>query len=95
MNLPVALSVIGLSLNMLGVVFAFVWGHPQPDHDTSIAIGMGEPSDDFLMSSGETYRVWLKRKRYRKAQYQVLSKASLGLMFVGFAIQIAALLVAN
>ncbi|KFC68443.1 hypothetical protein FF80_01883 [Devosia sp. LC5] len=90
MSAAALLATIGLTLNMVGVIFAFVWGHPQPDHDTSVSIGVGELPSDYTMSTGETYAAWVKRKRDRKRRFTALSRAGLGLMFAGFAFQLIA-----
>lgn len=95
MSTAVCLGIAGLSLNMLGVIFAFVWGHPQPDHDTSVGVGVGELPDDHPMSTGETYAVWIKRKRWQKRKFIILSRTGLALMFIGFAVQILALVTAE
>jgi hypothetical protein len=92
LSLAAILGATGLTLNMAGVIFAFVWGHPQPDHDTSVSVGVGTLPDDYVMTTGETYSAWLQRKERRKARFVILSRTGLGLMFTGFAFQLVAVL---
>lgn len=88
-----SLSVIGLTLNMIGVILAFIWGHPQPDHSTSISIGVGKLPDDHVLENGETYGRFCKRLECQKRRYLLLSRMGLVFMFFGFAAQLASLFV--
>lgn len=86
-----SLGITGLTLNMIGVIFAFIWGHPQPDHSTSISIGVGKLADNHVLESGETYGKFCKRLECQKRRYAWLSRTGLILMFFGFAAQFASL----
>jgi hypothetical protein len=68
------------------VIFIFVWGPPQPQLDEGIGLGLAEdtPIDD----SGKTVKEFNDEIRKRRKKYKVLSKLGLGLIFIGFALQL-------
>lgn len=82
------LNCLGLVANMLGVILAFFFGFPQPDHseDVGIALFPGTPLQD-----GRTVEQRAADQRKRKRCYRWSSLSALGLMFVGFGAQAIAL----
>lgn len=83
------LNAIGLVLNMLGVVLVFFFGFPQPTHEEGVGIGL---SDDTPISEGKTVAQHDEEVRKRKALYLCMSRFALGLMVLGFAFQLCAML---
>jgi hypothetical protein len=80
----------GLCLNMAGTALAFFVGFPQPSHDEGVAIGL-EPATP--LPSGETVAQRDKRIRRRKTLYYAGSHLALGLILIGFGLQLLDLLI--
>ncbi len=70
------LNTIGLLLGMAGVLIIFIWGPPQPDLDPHIKRVL-EKQDDFT-------------KRLRR-RHEIMSRVGLGLVGLGFLVQLIAL----
>lgn len=87
--LPWLLNAAGLLLSLIGAVTIWRFGLPQPDFDDSVAIGAGELPDDHKLPSGETYGDMVRRVAREKERYSALSRAGLGLIIIGFALQLA------
>jgi hypothetical protein len=77
---PEVINTVGLASNMAGVVVAFFYGFPQPSHEEGV----------FIVTEEATPDVTRRRKRYK-----VLSQCGLGLMFVGFGLQLLATWIAR
>jgi hypothetical protein len=73
------LNTVGLALGMIGVVIIFIWGPPQPSFDETSAL---------LLEGTDAQHV--EDVRRHKHQYEVMSSIGLGLIFVGFGAQLAA-----
>lgn len=83
------LNSLGLFFNILGVAIVFFFALPQPSFSGGGGIVVG---DDHLFDDGETLgEKKAKAERQRKA-FECRSKAGLGLMLLGFALQLAAVL---
>lgn len=81
------LNIIGLTLNIIGVVIVFFFGFPQPSHEDSVGIVLesGNPMPD-----GRTVGDHEEDARKRKKMYQAASKLALALIVIGFAFQLIA-----
>ncbi len=90
-HLPGILSVVGLGTNMVGVIVLFFFGFPQPTHDEGVGLGL---QDATRLPNGKTvaeHNEWVRRRRVR---YRRFSTAGLGLLFVGFLLQLPAAVLA-
>jgi hypothetical protein len=81
------LNTIGLAANMLGVVLAFFFGFPQPDHDEGVGLGL-MPST--RLQDGRTVAQYAEDTRRRKRLFRRMSLLALALMFAGFSVQAVA-----
>jgi hypothetical protein len=70
------LNAIGLSLGIVGVVFIFVWGPPQPSFERH------EP----VYSSSRAHEAPAEAEEQR---YKCMSRFGLGLILAGFVLQFA------
>jgi hypothetical protein len=84
---PRWLNTIGLSLGILGVLIIFEWGPPQPSFDEGVAIGL---SSDNVLENGKTVTENDADVRRLKHRYEIMSRAGLGLIGLGFVAQLAA-----
>lgn len=75
-----SLTIVGLSLDLVGVAMLFKWPPLAPEHESPAFNRVGKP---------ENYEE-LQAKRLRdRAKYQRLSWLALGLIALGFTLQIA------
>ena len=74
------LNIIGLSFGMLGVVIIFIYGPPQPDFNP-----YSYPTDDSINQEALNLR----------DKYDLCSKIGLGFIFVGFSLQLFAVILFN
>jgi len=84
------LTGLGLCLNILGVVLAFFFGFPQPSHEEGVALGL-EPGT--LLPDGRTVVQHDAQVQTRKRVYARLSYCALGLILIGFSLQLADLII--
>jgi hypothetical protein len=82
------LNIVGLVLNMAGVGLMFKYGNPQPSFEGSVGLGLG---DENVLADGMTVGERKQREKRRRIRYQCMSRVALGLLFVGFLFQFAAL----
>lgn len=82
-----ALTLTGLIANMMGVAIAFVYGYPQPSHEASVGLVV---SDATVFSNGEKASEINEKTKRRESHFRLRSKLGLGLMFLGFALQLVA-----
>jgi hypothetical protein len=75
----------GLSLSIIGVVLIFIWGPPQPELSQGAGIGL---EDNTPLSSGLTVAQDNARKARLTLRHEILSRAGLGLILVGFILQL-------
>lgn len=80
------LNAIGLSLGILGVIFIFVWGPPQPSFERGDAI---TASDNTRLSDGRTVAQRDRDIAAEEQYYKLMSRIGLGLILVGFVVQLA------
>jgi hypothetical protein len=73
-------NVIGLLCGIIGVIFIFIYGPPQPSFDTGIGLGIEGPEvakhDAGILALRHEYEVW--------------SRVGLGFILVGFVFQFTA-----
>lgn len=84
-----ALSLIGLSLNMLATMILFFFGFPQPNHEEGVSLGVSEAT---VFADGTSVKEINRRQVRRRRIYRVVSSTGLLLMFLGFAAQLLAIL---
>ena len=80
------LNTIGLVLGIIGVLFLFVWGPPQPSFERGVSLGIEDATP-----SGNTGRTVADHNREVEAKrkfYTTMSRVGLCLIMVGFALQL-------
>ncbi|QKC97269.1 hypothetical protein EB231_23235 [Mesorhizobium sp. NZP2298] len=82
------LNTIGLTMGMLGVVLIFIWGPPLPDFEESVGLAL---EDATVLADGTRISDIIDSNRRRKSRHKIISSIGLGLIFVGFGLQLAAL----
>jgi hypothetical protein len=82
------LNTIGLLLGLVGVVILFIWGPPQPDFDESVGRAI-EPST--ALKDGRKVSDMIEATRRLKRRHQIRSRIGLGLVGLGFFVQLVAL----
>ena len=82
-----ALNIIGLVLNILGVVIVFFYGFPQPTHEEGVSI---DAEDATPLGDGRTVAQHNDVVRKTKARYLCMSRLALGLILLGFLFQLLA-----
>jgi hypothetical protein len=84
------LNILGLTLNILGVIILFIWGPPQPSLEEGFGIGLegGAPIDD----QGTTVDMHDEKVRKKKKRFTCMSRVGLGLVLLGFICQLLAAL---
>lgn len=80
------LNSTGLIFGLIGVIFIFVWGPPQPQLDEGINVGLAE--DTPIDNSGKTVKEFNDEIRKTRKKYKIFSKMGLGLIFIGFGLQL-------
>ena len=81
-----ALNTVGLLLGIIGVLIIFVWGPPQPSFQTGVSIVVEDstPIDRTGKTAGEHAGEVLQNEKH----YGFMSKLGLGLIMVGFGLQL-------
>lgn len=77
----------GLLLGIVGVLVIFIWGPPQPDFDEYVGIAI-QPAT--VLRDGTRVSDIVDSAKRRKRKYQVVSRAGLGMVLVGFVVQLLA-----
>lgn len=82
------LNSLGLILGLIGVLFIFIWGPPQPNLEEGIGMGLedGTPID----SSGKTVKQHDEEIKAKRKKYNLMSRIGLTLVFIGFLFQLLA-----
>lgn len=81
------LNRIGLVLGMAGVVIIFIWGPPQPDFDEGVGIGL---EDGNVLRDGRTVADFRNDQRRLRRRHEIVSRVGLGLVGLGFFVQLVA-----
>jgi hypothetical protein len=84
------LNITGLVLNMVGVVIIFFFGPPQPTLEEGVGLGLEDGTQ--IDPSGKTVGQHNREVKRKRMLFSILSKAGLGLIFVGFGFQLYAVL---
>ena len=79
------LNAIGLSLGIVGVVFIWIWGPPQPSFEPSVSIAL---EDATPLPDGRTAAQFAADTKAREDHYRLMSRIGLGLILAGFALQL-------
>lgn len=87
------MNIIGLVLNMVGVVIIFFFGPPQPSFKEGIAIGLEDETP--IDSSGKTVATHNQEIKKKHRYFLSISKAGLIIIFAGFAFQLCAVFLQN
>ncbi len=82
------LNIIGLCFGLLGVVLIFIWGPPQPLLEEGIGIGLED--NTIIDENGKTVKQYNLEVSRKRKKHNFLSKAGLGLVFLGFVFQLIA-----
>jgi hypothetical protein len=80
------LNTIGLALGIIGVLFLFVWGPPQPSFETGVPLGLEDATP--LDGSGKTVAEHNRQIEAKRKFYTNMSRVGLCLILVGFALQL-------
>jgi hypothetical protein len=81
------LNFIGLLLGLIGVLFIFVWGPPQPSFQDYVPIAV-EPATP--LPSGKTAADIAAKARADRRLYTAMSRIGLGFIMAGFVLQAVA-----
>ena len=82
---PKTLNTVGLMLNIFGVGILFCYGFPQPTHEESVCLAIGDATP---LPEGGTVADHNKKVRKTKLKYRCLSMLALSLILLGFAFQV-------
>ena len=74
-------------MGMLGVAIIFFWGPPLPDFSDSVGFAL-ERGTKF--TDGTTAAGIIDEIQRRKRRHQIMSSIGLGLIFLGFMVQLIA-----
>jgi hypothetical protein len=84
------LNTIGLMLGMLGVGILFRWGPPQPDLSEGISIAVTYQPDTVFEDGTKPSEMEAATKKLKR-QHEIMSRVGLGLVGLGFLVQLVAL----
>jgi len=84
------LNSIGLISGIIGVIFIFIWGPPQPQLEEGVGFGLEDNSA--IDESGKTVKEFNEEIRRKRCRHSVFSKLGLFLIFIGFVLQLWATL---
>ena len=83
------LAIIGLALNMAGVVLLFFFGFPQPQYEEEVGLAVEENT---VFEDGTSVKDIKRKAKRKKNFYKVMSSIALLLIFVGFTLQLLSVL---
>ena len=86
------LALIGLALNMAGVLLLFFFGFPQPDLSEAVTI---EVEDNTVFTDGTSASGLKENARRKKRFYKTMSSVALLLLLIGFIFQALSVLKGN
>lgn len=82
-----AITALGLILNMAGTAILFFFGFPQPNHEESVGL---ELEENTTFTDGTSVKSITAKIRKKKLIYKTMSLIGMGLVFIGFAVQLMA-----
>ena len=85
MACPQIFSTVGLVLGMIGVLIIFLFGPPQPSFEEGVGVGL---EDGTPLGDGRTVADHNAEVRRKRRRHSILSKVGLGLVFIGFGLQL-------
>jgi len=77
----------GLILDIVGVIFLFIWGPPTPSMEGSVGLALESGT---VLADGRKVEDMEKKQLKKKATHSLMSKVGLGLIFLGFVLQLIA-----
>jgi hypothetical protein len=86
------ITILGLVLNMVGTAILFFFGYPQPNHDEEVSIGV---SENTVFTDGTSVKSIMAKARKRKLIYKSMSLIGMGLVFIGFGMQLISVIKAT
>ena len=85
---PKIINTIGLTLGIVGVLFLFIWGPPQPEMETGVSIGLQDAT--VINESGKTVADHNQEVRQSRGTHEFMSRVGLLFVMIGFAVQLLA-----
>ena len=82
------LNTVGLSFGLIGVIFIFIWGPPQPNFSQGTPLVI---SNNTILESGIKISDLEKEKQEKRMFYKMMSEIGLLLILFGFSIQLLSL----
>jgi hypothetical protein len=79
------LNVMGLLFGIAGVIVIFRWGSPQPSFELRASIGLEENT---TLADGKTVAENNADVEAQKKQHEFMSRIGLGMIGVGFVLQL-------
>lgn len=79
-------NTVGLSMGIIGVVFIFIWGPPQPQLEPGISIGLEDATP--IDKSGKTVAEYNTEVKTRRTVHEVMSRLGLIFIMIGFGFQL-------
>jgi hypothetical protein len=80
------LNAIGLSLGIVGVVFIWIWGPPQPSFEREVPLAVSEGTP---LPGGKTAGQHTAEVKDQESRYRLMSSIGLAFILLGFATQLA------
>ncbi|HJX23247.1 MAG TPA: hypothetical protein VJ574_02410 [Candidatus Bathyarchaeia archaeon] len=76
---------IGLVLDIVGVIFIFIWGPPMPEMEGSVGLALESGT---VLKNGTMVADEEKKQLQRRKTHNIISRAGLGIICVGFLLQL-------
>jgi len=76
------LNTIGLALGIIGVLFLFVWGPPQPSFERGVSLGIEDATP--IDKTGKTVADHNREVEAKRKFYTTMADVGLCLIIVGF-----------
>jgi hypothetical protein len=77
----------GLILDIIGVVFLFIWGPPAPNMEGSVGLALESGT---VLADGTKVKDMEKEQLRKRVLHTRMSKVGLGLILFGFVLQLIA-----
>lgn len=79
-------NTIGLILGIIGVVFIFIWGPPQPQLEIGVSFGLEDATP--IDQSGKTVAEYNEEVKTLRTVHEVMSRLGLIFIMIGFGFQL-------
>lgn len=83
------LNTIGLGIDIVGGIFLFIWGPPQPDLGEIERPAIHRVQN--IMDDGRTMDEHISERIQKRSYFQRLSRFGMALIIIGFILQLIAL----